>query len=67
MVNYCLYGFVLNTVVGLNNYNAPEKINKKNNNLKNWIKKKNTKMSRNNLLEDFFLIHIRYSTQQWHA
>ena len=40
MVNYSLYGFVLNTVVGLNNYNAPEKINKKNNKLKNWIKKK---------------------------
>jgi len=28
MVNYSLYGFVLNTVIGWNNYNAMRKLNK---------------------------------------
>jgi len=35
MVNYSFYGFVLNTVIGLNNYNAHEKSNQTNNVTKN--------------------------------
>ena len=36
MVNYSVYGFVLNTGIGLNNYNAHKKIKQTNN-----MKKKN--------------------------
>jgi len=68
MVNYSVYGFVLNTGIGLNNYNAHKKI-KQTNHMKKIIFffYLNKKISRNNLFEDFFLIHIIYSTKQWHA